>query len=346
MIDLPPAVRAALHDLLLNDRQGAILRVDTGGLFIAGGGDLARYGLAQLAPGAPVADAAPVLHSVLPAAETPQVVRLLEVSPGVFADVGTVRVDGSDWAVFTDYSEEATLRRQLQQRAVDLSLLREREQKALADLQAEQAFTSQLLSSIFPAAIIERLRSGQTTIADEQPHATVLFAGIYDFPLLTGRMKPVQVVDLLARLFSAFDTLCTELGVAKIKSIGESYLCVAGLPTPRPDHAGAAAELALAMQRTIAEFQTPSGEPLSLRIGIDSGPVVAGVVGTTRLAYDVWGRPVENAQQMQLFGLPGSIQLSAAAAAELRNDFTIEERGEFYVQGGGAITTYLLRGPP
>lgn len=341
---IPPGVDAALRELMLTDRRGAVLRVNAEGGLIEAAGEAALYGLSELKPGANVADAAPVLMSVLPASEQPQVVRLLELAPGVFADVGSVRVNGEDWVVFTDFSEEANLRRQLQQRAVDLSLLREREQKAMADLAGEQAFSTRLLESIFPKPVIDKLRAGQSPIADEYADATVLFAGLHNFAFLTRSLKAVEVVDLLARLFAAFDALAAEHGVAKIKSVGEVYLCVGGVPTLREDHAAAVAELALAMQRAVGSFTTPGGEPLSLRIGIDRGPVVAGVVGTSRLAYDVWGRPVDAAQQMQLFGIPGAIQLTSAAAQGLRGRYSVEPRGEFFAQGSGVITTHLLRG--
>ena len=212
------------------------------------------------------------------------------------------------------------------------------------ELFIEKEKSERLLRSIFPKFIAERLKQDQSPIADSFAEASILFAGINDFSSLVAQKSPVQVVDLLGQMFSAFDRLAEQYGLEKIKTIGDMYMVAAGVPVPRPDHAEAVAELAFAMQEEIVRFDAGLGAPLQLRIGIDSGPVVAGVIGTAKLAYDLWGDTVSTAAQMEAYGLAGSIQVTAETYERLQKNFVFEERGEFYVQGKGNIRTYLLVG--
>jgi class 3 adenylate cyclase len=152
------------------------------------------------------------------------------------------------------------------------------------------------------------------------------------------------VVALLDRFFSAFDALAERHGVEKIKTISDTYMVAGGVPVPRPDHARAVADMALGMQQDVARLGTGIRERLSLRIGIHSGPVVAGVIGTTKFAYDLWGETVNTASQMESYGLAGSIQVSAATYEQLRDDYLFEPRGAFYVAGAGDVETHLLTG--
>ena len=163
-----------------------------------------------------------------------------------------------------------------------------------------------MLLSLFPAPIAERLkREPPNCIAEEYPAATILFADVNDFWHVVGSRPPTEFVQTLGKVFSLFDQLAEAHGVQKIKTIGDSYMAVAGLPDPRPDHAQIIADLALAMQREIGSLRTGSREPFSIRIGIHSGPVVAGVVGISKLAYDLWGPTVSLASQMESCGVPG-----------------------------------------
>ena len=179
-------------------------------------------------------------------------------------------------------------------------------------------------------------------IADSFAATSVLVADINNFSELTTKNSPLEIVDLLNRLFCRFDRLADRFGLEKIKAIGDSYMVAGGILEPRPDHASAVANMALAMQKETIDFDSKTREPLQLRIGIDSGPVIAGVIGNARLAYDLWGETVQSAEQLKTFGLPGSIQTSSASFELLQNDFILEKRGEFYLPGSGEITTYLL----
>lgn len=212
------------------------------------------------------------------------------------------------------------------------------------ELFIEKEKSERLLLSIFPKFIAERLKQDQSPIADSFTETSILFAGINDFSSLVAQKTPAEVVDLLGQVFSAFDRLTEQYGLEKIKTLGDIYIAAAGVPVPRPDHAEAVADLAFAMQEEIVRFDAGLGAPLQLRVGIDSGPVVAGVIGTAKLAYDLWGDAVSTAAQMEAYGLAGSIQVTSETYERLQKNFVFEERGEFYVQGKGNIRTYLLVG--
>lgn len=209
-------------------------------------------------------------------------------------------------------------------------------------LKVEKKTTERLLLSIFPEMVAERLKQDSGIIADSFEETSILFADLNDFSSLLAQKTPIQVVELLGRVFASFDRLAEHWGLEKIKTVGDSYMAAAGIPVPRPDHAQAIAELAFAMQEEIVRFDAGIEAPLQLRIGINSGPVIAGVIGTAKLAYDIWGETVGTAAQMEAYGLPGSIQVSAATYTLLKDSYVFEERGEFYVKGEGTIRTYLL----
>lgn len=209
-------------------------------------------------------------------------------------------------------------------------------------LKVEKKTTERLLLSIFPEVVAERLKQDSGIIADSFEETSILFADLNDFSSLLAQKTPIQVVELLGRVFASFDRLAEHWGLEKIKTVGDSYMAAAGIPVPRPDHAQAIAELAFAMQEEIVRFDAGIEAPLQLRIGINSGPVIAGVIGTAKLAYDIWGETVGTAAQMEAYGLPGSIQVSAATYTLLKDSYVFEERGEFYVKGEGTIRTYLL----
>ena len=211
-------------------------------------------------------------------------------------------------------------------------------------LAEERARSEQLLLNILPASVADRLKAGEAGIADHVPAATMLFADIVGFTPLSERMAPEQVVGLLNQLFSAFDELVEEHGAEKIKTIGDAYMVATGLTGGADDHAAVAAELALAMQRVAGEVSERVGERLDLRIGLHSGAVVAGVIGTKKLAYDLWGDAVNVAARMESHGIPGAIHLSDATRSLLGDGYRCESRGAVEIKGKGVMSTHLLLG--
>jgi len=211
-------------------------------------------------------------------------------------------------------------------------------------LQAEEERSERLLLNILPAPIAERLKSDPHIIADAFPDVTVLFADIVGFTPLSTRLSPADIVMLLNRLFSTFDELAARYGLEKIKTIGDAYMVVGGLPIPRPDHAEAVAEMALAMREAVTRFVSEVGDPLNIRIGINSGPVVAGVIGINKFSYDLWGDTVNTASRMESQGLAGRIQVTPVTYERLRGAYCFEERGVMFVKGKGPMRTYLLVG--
>ncbi len=227
---------------------------------------------------------------------------------------------------------------------LEVRLLHLETKKLYAQVTAEQKVSEALLLDVLPSAIVERLKARPEVIADNFPEATILFAGLHDFSRLTERMTAAEVVKLLNKIYSGFDALIQKLGLEKIKTIGDAYMVAAGVPIARSDHAEAIAEAALGLQQQITLYDAPNGETFSLRIGINTGPVVAGVIGKTKFSYDVWGETVNTAWHMELYGAPGSIQVNDTTHALLRDRYSFEERGEFYVKDKGELKTYFLKG--
>ena len=217
-------------------------------------------------------------------------------------------------------------------------------QRALEALGVEHARSENLLLNILPKPIAERLKHNPASIAERFPEATVLFADIADFTSLTAAVPPEETAAWLNDLFSLLDALSDRFGLEKIKTVGDSYLAVAGIPVPRSDHAEAAAEMALEIQRALRTRTMPRGEPLRMRIGIHTGPVVAGVIGTRKFIYDLWGDTVNIASRMESHGLPGAIQVTEAIYVRLHDRYVFEGRGVIAVKGKGNLATYLLKG--
>ncbi|WP_072016292.1 adenylate/guanylate cyclase domain-containing protein [Leptolyngbya sp. KIOST-1] len=211
-------------------------------------------------------------------------------------------------------------------------------------LTAEQQKAEQLLLNILPAPIAGELMQTKASIPQHFDEVTILFADIVGFTSLSNRMSPIRLVDLLNQIFSAFDSLAEQLGLEKIKTIGDAYMVAAGLPTPKDDHAEAIAEMALAMQQVTASFKAESGEPIEIRIGINTGVVVAGVIGTKKFIYDLWGDAVNVASRMESSSEPGQIQVTAATYERLKDNYRLEKRGCIAVKGRGEMETYWLRG--
>ena len=211
-------------------------------------------------------------------------------------------------------------------------------------LQREKERSERLLLNVLPAPIATRLEEQEDVIADAFPEVTVLFADLVDFTRRSQRSSPQQVVQVLDELFTAFDRLTRRHGLEKIKTIGDAYMVAGGLPEPRPDHAQAMADLALAMQIEVARRGDPNGRPLQVRIGIDTGPVVAGVIGTDKFSYDLWGDTVNTASRMESTGMPGCIQVTARTYQRLQAGYRFEQRGPIPVRGMGEMVTYFLLG--
>lgn len=226
--------------------------------------------------------------------------------------------------------------------------LRDQEQAYLTQLQEEKEKSERLLLNILPQAIAAQLKQGAKIIAENFADVTVLFADMVNFTALSARLTPAELVEFLNRVFSTFDQLVDNHGLEKIKTIGDAYLVVGGLPTPRLDHAEAIANMALDMQTAIATLNEqgvlPDQTPLQLRIGINTGPVGAGVIGTKKFTYDLWGDTVNIASRMESLSLPGQIQVTRDTYERLRAEYVFEKRGTIDVKGKGEMTTYFLVG--
>ncbi|MEG4996199.1 adenylate/guanylate cyclase domain-containing protein [Microcoleus sp. B4-D4] len=220
------------------------------------------------------------------------------------------------------------------------SLIQRKQAEAALKLQQEQ--TEKLLLNILPKPIADRLQKEQKLIADHFDDVTVLFADLVGFTEFSAHKTPTQLVEILNAIFSEFDRLSELHGLEKIKTIGDAYMVVGGLPTVREDHSEAIALLALEMQAALRSFNTKVGESFELRIGIHSGSVVAGIIGISKFSYDLWGDTVNVASRMESNGLPGKIQVTATTYERLKARFVFEERGEISVKGKGTMLTYWL----
>jgi guanylate cyclase len=206
-----------------------------------------------------------------------------------------------------------------------------------------QEQSDDLLRNILPDEIADRLKAGSTMIADHFDDASVLFADVVDFTPMSAGMTPTELVGLLNTLFSVFDGFVDELRLEKIKTAGDEYMVAAGVPALRTDHAQAAADLALRMRDYVAANPI-AGHRLEMRIGIHSGPVVAGIIGTGKFSYDLWGDTVNTASRMESSGVAGSIQVSAATYRLIRHQYDCTPRGTVAIKGKGDLETFILIG--
>ena len=211
-------------------------------------------------------------------------------------------------------------------------------------LAAAHERSESLLHNILPEKIADRLKTDKKTIADRFDEATVLFADIVDFTPLSGKTPPENVVKTLNRIFSAIDDLAAEHGLEKIKTIGDAYMVAAGIPEPRADHPEAVADFALDLAMVVEQYSIKNNQSTQMRIGINSGPVIAGVIGKWKFSYDVWGDCVNTAARMESHGMPGEIQLTQSTRDLLGDNYIIEERGVIEVKGKGPMKTYFLKG--
>ncbi len=279
-----------------------------------------------------------------------QIYRALQVRSGVHVDDEVMfRSDGTSfpaeyWSypmfrdgelvgcvlTFVDITER---------KRIEAELARQRE-----ELEEQKARSELLLLNILPESVADELKAGAAIIADDVSEVTVVFADIVNFTPLTTRVGPDELVALLDRVFSAFDDMAKRLGLEKIKTIGDAYMAVAGVPETRVDHAEAAADMALAMMDEFKQHCGHEFQDLELRVGMHSGPVVAGVIGKSKFSYDIWGDTVNVASRMESSGVPGRIQVTERLGDQLRERYELEPRGLVAVRGKGEMETHFLVG--
>jgi len=233
--------------------------------------------------------------------------------------------------------EKKRLRDIDQERIVEL-------QKEKELLSLEQMKTDKLMLNILPKPIADRLKRGESNIAGNYPEVTVLFSDLVGFTKMSSQKSAGDLVKLLNDLFSRFDQRAESLGLEKIKTIGDAYMAVGGLPIPRSDHADICAEMALGMFDDLVAFNQQYDAELAMRIGLNTGPVVAGVIGFTKFSYDLWGNTVNTASRMESTSISGRIQMSTSTRDHLSPSFIIEERELMECKGLGLIMTYFLNG--
>jgi class 3 adenylate cyclase len=213
----------------------------------------------------------------------------------------------------------------------------------LRDLEAERARSQRLLLNVLPQRIIDRLNAGETLIADRHEDATVLFSDFVGFTAISAELAPSVLVEELNALFRAFDAICDANGVEKIKTVGDAYLAVGGLEGSAEEGAAAIADTALGMLAAV-DRGTAAAAEWRIRIGINNGPIVAGVVGVSKFAYDVWGDTVNVASRLESTSQPGRIHVSAELAERLADRYEFEPRGDVDLKGKGARATCFLTG--
>jgi class 3 adenylate cyclase/putative methionine-R-sulfoxide reductase with GAF domain len=274
--------------------------------------------------------------------------------------IGVIDSEHSQADFFTDvHLEILTTLASMTASRVGRALLDERLRNAQIDLEhkigertralsAAMARAEGLLLNTLPAPIARRLQAGEQRIAEHFDHVTVLFADLVGFTPMSAGSAPEAIVALLSAVFTEFDTLCDRFGLEKIKTIGDAYMAVGGLPTPRPDHAEAMADMAVAMLGAVSRVNAALGTSLAVRIGMHSGPVVAGIISTRKFAYDLWGDTVNTASRMESHGLSGKVHVHESTYLALRGTHAFEPRGKIDVKGLGSMTTYFLlgRAPP
>jgi len=221
------------------------------------------------------------------------------------------------------------------------AFLRQRDD-ALRLLRIEQAKTETLLVNILPRSIADILKDEQRTIAERFDAVSILFADVVGFTPLTTTLDATDMVTILNEIYTCFDEVVERFGLEKIRTMGDGYMAASGVPTPRPDHAQALADGALAMMSFLDNWQSPHAATIRLRMGMSSGPVLAGVIGRKKFSYDVWGDPVNVASRMESHGEPGKIQVTRETYELLKADFVLEPRGRISIKGKGEMETWFV----
>ena len=223
-----------------------------------------------------------------------------------------------------------------------LAVFNRQRDQAMHLLAAEQERSEGLLLNILPKQIADRLKAGERRIADSHAHATVLFADLVGSTALALELTPDALIGVLNDVFSHIDDLAQRHGVEKIRTIGDNWMGVSGVPLSRADHALAAVRMALDLRDFIERYRTPERRSLAVRIGLNSGPLVAGVIGKHKFVYDIWSDTVNTASRMESQGMAGRVQVSETTYALVKDDFVCEERGAIDVRGRGPLTTYFV----
>ena len=227
--------------------------------------------------------------------------------------------------------------------ALERKYLLDREEQHLARIESEKQKNEELLLNILPQPIAMRMKSNETLIADSVKDCSILFGDIVGFTPLSQALGPVKIVEILNQIFSEFDDYCEELGVEKIKTIGDNYMVASGVPTPDSKHAVKAVTMAIKMLNFVRGLPEIEGHAISMRIGIHSGPAVAGVIGKKKFVYDLWGDAVNTAGRMESHGVAGRIHVSAFTYELVKDYFELESRGNMLIKGKGKMETFLLR---
>jgi adenylate cyclase len=214
--------------------------------------------------------------------------------------------------------------------------------RLLTELEAERARSEQLLLNVLPRRIIDRLEAGESVIADRHEAVSVLFCDVVGFTEISARLAPAVLIEEMNQLFSGFDAICESTGVEKIKTVGDAYLVIGGLDGAA-DHATAVAETALLMVEHV-EASGVSEAEWRIRIGLHGGPAVAGVIGTTKFAYDVWGDTVNTAARLEAASEPNRIHVSSTLAAQLEDRYRFSPHGSVELKGKGLVETCFLVG--
>ncbi len=228
--------------------------------------------------------------------------------------------------------------------AMEKKRLRDWEKVYIKQIEEEQRQSERLLLNVLPRPVADRLKQGESFIVDSFPEVTVLFADLVGFTSMSARIRPKLVVKALDEIFTAFDELAEKHGVEKIKTIGDAYMAVAGLPLPNTNHALATADMALDMMEALKQFNQSRQTALEMRIGINTGPVIAGIIGRKKFIYDLWGDAVNTASRMESHGEPGQIQMTDTTQRLVEIDFMTTPRGPILIKGKGTLNTHWLTG--
>lgn len=225
-----------------------------------------------------------------------------------------------------------------------LRFFQAQKERIMTSLEQEQAKTNKLLLNILPAAIVERLKANDVRIADHYDAVTVMFADLIDFTHISEKMPPSQLINLLSQVFLKFDQLAEKYQVEKIKTIGDAYMVISGAPVMCQDHAKRIASMALEMHDALKEVALSTDLNLQMRIGIHTGPVVAGVIGSAKFSYDLWGDTVNLASRMEHICAPNAIQITEETKLLLEDNYLFSEKASVNVKGKGVLETFILLG--
>ena len=289
--------------------------------------------------------------------ENPRILKSDRQSPELYQEMWETLSNGTVWQgelinkrkngeLYWEFATLSPLKDQSGKTTHYLAIKEDITQRKQAEesLRLEQEKSERLLLNILPKTIADQLKQNERAIAEHFEQVTILFADIVGFTPLSARLPPIKLVNLLNQLFSTFDRLAEQYNLEKIKTIGDAYMVVGGLPEPRADHAEAVATMALDMQEQINHFRSDTGEIFQIRIGINTGPVVAGVIGKRKFSYDLWGNTVNVASRMESSGKAGKIQVTTSTYECIAHNFLFEKRGMIEVKGKGKMMTYWLMG--